>query len=572
MANLSDHDLKQIDAAWLAKQPEGVLRGLAARLLEDLKAARDRLNQGPGNSSRPPGSVPPWQRDAGKSDADAGADTAPSSTDAQAAGDVPVVAPVAGESPADVEPRALPDTKASLAADAAVTAGPPASRPAGRPGRRLGDPGHGRQQKLQVTRTEQHHPSCCAACGQQLAPDGEALAWSGWETLELVPLSTWHEGALGVRIEVVKHLLMQQRCACGHASRAQARRAENDMAWPRVSIGEQRLLGASLAAAVVHLCVRMRLPRRKVQELLLEWFDLHLSTALIDQTVHQAARSVEPLQDQLVEELERAALVHADETSWLEAGQALWLWVLCCGHTVLYMIGARSKEMFNNGLSSTFAGLLMTDGYTAYRDRELRLRCWAHLARKLRGVAESTDAAAGRAAAQMLQVFDGLMKALYEARDRLTQPQAGDPAASPAVTHANQVEQLRRLCERHRDADHKALREVAREFLNDWQAIMRVLDHPKLPLTNNFAERQLRHYVIARRISYGTRTLVGSQSMALLASVIDTCRLRNASATELLARAIQAARTGLPAPRLPDIPAVSASTDLCLVSPAGVGV
>jgi hypothetical protein len=41
---------------------------------------------------------------------------------------------------------------------------------------------------------------------------------------------------------------------------------------------------------------------------------------------------------------------------------------------------------------------------------------------------------------------------------------------------------------------------------------------------NNAAERQLRHFVIARRISYGTRTEVGSHSIALLASIIDTCR------------------------------------------------
>jgi hypothetical protein len=32
-----------------------------------------------------------------------------------------------------------------------------------------------------------------------------------------------------------------------------------------------------------------------------------------------------------------------------------------------------------------------------------------------------------------------------------------------------------------------------------------VLDHPELPLTNNAAERALRHWVIARRLSYGTR-------------------------------------------------------------------
>lgn len=115
------------------------------------------------------------------------------------------------------------------------------------------------------------------------------------------------------------------------------------------------------------------------------------------------------------------------------------------------------------------------------------------------------------------------------------------------VTHAKQIEELKALCEKHRDARHEALRAIAREFLYDWEAIMRVLADPQLPLTNDAAERQLRHWVIARRTSYGTRTLVGANSLAMLASVIETCRLRGASATDLLARAIHAARQGLPA-------------------------
>ncbi len=59
--------------------------------------------------------------------------------------------------------------------------------------------------------------------------------------------------------------------------------------------------------------------------------------------------------------------------------------------------------------------------------------------------------------------------------------------------------------------------------------------------------------VIAKRISYGTRTLVGSNSMALLASAIDTCRLRGASAVDLLARSISVALLGLAAPGLPPV-------------------
>ena len=153
---------------------------------------------------------------------------------------------------------------------------------------------------------------------------------------------------------------MQQRCACGHTTRAQAVRADADSLWPGVDISQQRLLGPRLAATVVYLCLRMRLPRRKVSELMLELFGLQLSAALIDQTVHQAARSVAPLEQQLAQQLEQAVLVHADETSWAEAKLALWLWVLCCSHTVLYVIGSRAKEMFDNVLSTDFGGTLMS--------------------------------------------------------------------------------------------------------------------------------------------------------------------------------------------------------------------
>jgi IS1 family transposase len=52
----------------------------------------------------------------------------------------------------------------------------------------------------------------------------------------------------------------------------------------------------------------------------------------------------------------------------------LWLWVLVSARTVLYLIGPRSREMLDNALAATFAGILMSDGYTVYRDRPNRLR------------------------------------------------------------------------------------------------------------------------------------------------------------------------------------------------------
>jgi hypothetical protein len=165
----------------------------------------------------------------------------------------------------------------------------------------------------------------------------------------------------------------------------------------------------------------------------------------------------------------------------------------------------------------------------------------------------------------MLELFANLMQSVFEARDRLkviNSPNRQAPPIWPAISHATLVSQLKVLCVKHQDAAEDALRAISREFLNDWQAIMRVLSDPMLALTNNAAERQLRHWVIARRISYGTRNMVGSNSLAVLASVMDTCRLRGAKVTDFLTKAIDSARHGLPVPKLPAIP-------LHLLTPAG---
>ena len=65
------------------------------------------------------------------------------------------------------------------------------------------------------------------------------------------------------------------------------------------------------------------------------------------------------------------------------------------------------------------------------------------------------------------------------------------------------------------------------------------------------AERALRHWVILRQLSSGTRTPVGSRVVALLASVIDTCRQRGHTPWRYIERAIADRRAGLPLALLP---------------------
>ncbi len=136
------------------------------------------------------------------------------------------------------------------------------------------------------------------------------------------------------------------------------------------------------------------------------------------------------------------------------------------------------------------------------------------------------------------------MTAVYAARE-------GPPEVPLAQQHGALLRELLALCYQHADARNKKTRALAREFLNDWNTFWVVLDYPWLPLTNNEAERALRHWVIARRISYGTRTEQGSRAFALTISVIETCRKRGASPWPYLAEVIRRRRKGQSAPALP---------------------
>jgi hypothetical protein len=198
-------------------------------------------------------------------------------------------------------------------------------------------------------------------------------------------------------------------------------------------------------------------------------------------------------------------------------------------------------------LGERFNNWLMSDGYWVYRDLDRRLRCLAHLIRKARGLEDGFDQPARRFGTHVLRVIETVIEAVYAAR-------GGAPLARDLrAHHAPLLNELFEACRRLADSRHEPTRALARELLNDWDTYWVVLDHPELPLTNNEAERALRHWVIARRIGMGTRTAQGTRAFALLASVIETCRKRSASPWPYLADVIRQRRKGLPAPPLPAV-------------------
>jgi hypothetical protein len=551
---LGVQELLQIDQAFLHRlfetNPKALLE-LSIKLAVDLKEARERLDQNPSNSSTPSGNQAPWDKGEKNDESPLEDERVPPDNNVT---DDTLTDNVSAQQSADQadENQAAPTDDESLKRN---------------PGKQPGAPGFGRSQKLPITHVEEHRCNQCSACNAN--PEDREKPYTGFYTLDVKFGDT---NTPGILLTNTHHIYYSAVCPdCGLENRSEPRRATDDKNdWKNVGLTEWRLIGPSLAALIVYLSNSMRISKRLIRLYFHEVFGLDLSIGSIQKSLIESARALAPVEAQIVQSLiegidpsfdehsandvenrpDKKTVLYADETSHPQSGDLYWLWIFMTATTALYKVGKRSRLIFDELVDlSGFSSWLMSDGYGVYRNYPYRLRCWAHLIRKAKGLSESYTASVSKDGQQMLTLIEQLMKAIYQAREGTDE---GRQSIKPQ--HKETLEKIRLLCTAMSDAPHKKTRELGREFLNDWDAIFRVLEYPVWPLTNNTAERGLRHWVILRRITQGTRSRQGSQALAIFASVITTCRLRNSSPLLYIRDVIVLRRQGKDVPDLPPVP------------------
>ncbi len=499
---LKDQDLKQLNREYLGTLSPEQLLNLAEKLLNDLRDARDRHNQTPQNSSRPSGSYAPWEQSQNSKTQEQTEET---------------------DEDEGIEKEVEPEPK-------------PEERRKRKSGKQPGAEGFGRTEELPLTGEEIHKAEQCGGCSEALGEDAPFEKRTGSYTLDI------KKGVLGLEVTNILHIYGITRCVCGHWTQSAPGRCEQEEGWD-VEITQWHLVGETLASFIICLSLRMRLSRPRIREFLADWLGISLSKGCISQCIAEGGRAAGPLEDEFVVEIQQAKLLHVDETGWKENGKARWLWVLKTATVTFYMIGSRSWDTIAD-IMEHFAGWLMSDGYGQYRKYGKRLRCLAHIIRKARGLEESCHPEAAEFGKKVLEIMNLFISGIYEAR--------GDPAIDLMARYSEKLAELKTLCEKYRDHEHEKTKKLARELLNDWHAIWNVLQHPQMPITNNLAEQALRHWVISRKISFGTRTEQGSRAYTILASVIDTCRQRGVSPWHYIAQVIRERRKNNPVPPLPD--------------------
>lgn len=151
----------------------------------------------------------------------------------------------------------------------------------------------------------EHRPSTCPQCQTPLE-DAEVVVRERRQVHELPP---------GVRLQIRDHQALHVRCpTCAHISvgdfPAEAR--------------SRAQYGAQVRALAVYLVEQQHLPLGRVQQLLSDLWRMRLGRGTLVSWIAQAARLLEPVEQQIKTALRQAAVLHHDETGVRRGGRLAW--------------------------------------------------------------------------------------------------------------------------------------------------------------------------------------------------------------------------------------------------------
>lgn len=363
-------------------------------------------------------------------------------------------------------------------------------------GAKLRHKGHGRKSPTTVDREEELIPDICSHCSRKLTGD---------------IVSVRERFVINIRIinpaEVIKYLL--RRKWCGHCKKFVEPEVPNTLPNARFSL--------NIMLLVMYLHLALRVSCAKICEYFRTLHGLHISEGEIPHILTQLAREYGDHYTHLEKLVRLARVKHMDSTGWRIKGKNYTAWVFIATGIVLYKIRkSTSHKTPLQVLGKAVKGMtLVVDRHSAFRTLArkagyLLQLCWSHILEDSREL-KHTFGSEGKYVHENLKRIFALAKGLNH-------------NASP-----EQVDQLQ--AEIMQLTYHHYKHITVRRFVNnlahrDLEDLFRFTTDPEIDPTNNISERELRHLVMIRRISHGSRSTRGAAVTAQLTSIIQTLRLR----------------------------------------------
>ena len=401
-----------------------------------------------------------------------------------------------------------------------------APRPRPKSGRASGgQPGHPRHERALIP-VEQCHtvvacvPAACRRCGQPLTgSDPDPFRHQVWELPEIRPAVT----------EYQRHRLV---CGCGVATCGALP--------PGVPTGQA---GPRLIAFCALLMACFRQSKRRTAQFLGLVLHQPASCGWVVALQNRAADAVRPAYDELARRLPEQAVLHADESPTKEGQAKAWVWTfVASAFTFFACRTSRAAEVATRLLGEAFGGVIHCDRAKMYWAFGRLQWCWAHLKRDIQALIDSPCGTARRLGHDLMRPAKELFALWARVRDGTLSRRRFRQRMRPIRA---EVESL--LLRGYFNA---RVRGFCRELHEHRERLWTFVDVEGVEPTNNAAERSLRHAVIWRKLSFGTRSAAGSRFVERLLTVIETCRRQNRDAFAWLTQAVQARLAGQACPSL----------------------
>ena len=297
--------------------------------------------------------------------------------------------------------------------------------------------------------------------------------------------------------------------------------------------------GPSVKAHAVYLSQYQLLPYERIREYFEDQAGIPLSAGSLFNFNQEAFDRAAGFEHWVKDRLAESDLIHADETGINIGGKRHWLH--CASNDRLTWLAPHDKRgqqaMDEIGILPRFQGVLCHDHWKPYYRYECRhALCNAHHLRELQRAWEQDK----QAWAKRMQRLLCLMRDAVQAAGGSLPSDKADrwrtvyrKCLNKAETACPPPDESQRQGQRGRLKRTRArnLLERLRDYETD---VLRFLEDPAIPFTNNQGERDIRMLKVQQKISGCFRSFEGARIFCRVRSYLSTARKQNLSASEVL--------------------------------------
>jgi transposase len=204
---------------------------------------------------------------------------------------------------------------------------------------------------------------------------------------------------------------------------------------------------------------------------------------------------------------------------------------------VVYTYAPGRGAVHAAGLLLNYVGIIQTDGYTAYKNVASRpdtavtiAHCWTHLRRRFVDITKNAPAPLADEAIRRIAALYAIEAEIRgrSAEERRTIRQERSRPLVEALKAWFDA-QLLRLSAKSK------LAEAIGYALNQWEGLVRFIDDGRIEMDTNTVERAMRPIVLNRKNALFAGHDLGAENWAIIASLIETCKLHDVNSETYLA-------------------------------------